>query len=84
MKTFQDKLPSVQYTVKTKNLWKFLKYLNRWGVNTRDQDTDSEYVTVLCGGLYKVIAETKSKYEIDVITPKQFKRLVREAVGEPE
>lgn len=84
MKTFQGTLPNILYTVKTKNLMKFLEYLKRWGVDTRDQDTDSAYVTVLCGRLYKVTYNTSKSERAVAITPKQFKRLVREAVGEPE
>lgn len=84
MKTFQCKLPEVLYTVKPKNLPKFLKYLRRWGVDIGDQDIYYGYVTVLCGGLYKVHAGRRPEYEARAITPKQFKRIVRKAVGEPK
>lgn len=81
MQSFQRKLPEVQYTFRVKSGKRIRKFLEDHGCNLdRVRDGDANIITVYCGGCYD--------YDIGLTlnpintTPKEFKRIVREALGE--
>ena len=85
MKSFQGKLPAIKYRVKVKTGKGIRKFLESYGceLDKHVEDDTSNVITVYCGGLYNydVGASGISKR---TITPKEFKRIVREAVGDAE
>lgn len=85
MKSFQGKLPANKYQIPVKTGKGIRKFLESYGCeldNIVDGDT-SNVITVYCGGLYDydVGATGISR---NAVTPKEFKRIVREAVGDTE
>ena len=85
MKSFRGKLPAIKYHVKVKTGKGIRKFLESYGceLDKHVEDDTSNVITVYCGGLYNydVGASGISKR---TITPKEFKRIVREAVGDAE
>ena len=81
MQSFQGKLPEVKYTFRVKSGKRIRKFLEDHGCNLdRVLQGDTSIITVYCGGCYN--------YDIGIelncinTTPKEFKRIVREALGE--
>lgn len=82
MKTFKSELPEVVYHVRARNPDKFAEFLHAYGCEASSFTGKDFYI--MCGGCYSY---RDAKFQLDTpptITPKQFKKLVREAVGEPE
>lgn len=83
MKSFQCKLPSIKYRIKVKTGKGIRKFLESYGceldrINAGDT---SNVVTVYCGGVYNYDVGSTGNSSV-VVTPKEFKRIVREALGE--
>lgn len=80
MRSFRDKLPRIQYEVKCKDVDKFKQYLLQRGLRSVSNGSNN-VVTVYCSsyhfGTFNVEVPDHLK-----ITPKEFKRIVREALGE--
>lgn len=85
MKSFQGKLPENKYQIQVKTGKGVRKFLESYGCNLDNYvaTPTPNIITVYCGGLYN--------YDVGVsgiskrtITPKEFKRIVREAVGDTE
>ena len=78
--SFQGKLPNNNYTFEVKTGKRIRKFLEAHGCCLDvTRPYNSKRITVYCGGLYN--------YDIGVsravdTTPKEFKRIVREALGE--
>ena len=85
MKTFQDKLPAIKYRIKVKTGKGIRKFLESYGceLDNRVEDDTSNVITVYCGGLYNYDVGSTGDMGV-VVTPKEFKRIVREAVGDAE
>ena len=81
MQSFQHKLPNIRYTFRVNSCKRIRKFLEAHGCNL-DQVCagDPRIITVYCGGCYDYDIGT----ELSTIntTPKEFKRIVREALGE--
>lgn len=85
MKSFQGKLPAVKYRIKVKTGKGIRKFLESYGCeldNHVEADT-SNVITVYCGGVYDYDVGSTGNSSV-VVTPKEFKRIVREAVGDAE
>ena len=85
MKSFQCKLPKIKYKIQVKTGKGIRKFLESYGcelVNYVEDDTPN-VITVYCGGLYKYDVGSTGNSS-GVVTPKEFKRIVREAVGDAE
>lgn len=81
MRSFKGKLPEVQYTFQVKSGKRIRKFLEDHSCNLdRTRDGDVRIITVYCGNCYDYDIGT----ELSPIntTPKEFKRIVREALGE--
>ena len=81
MQSFQGKLPDIKYTFQVKSGKRIRKFLEAHGCNLdRVRYGDKSIITVYCGNCYDYDIGT----ELSPIntTPKEFKRLVREALGE--
>ena len=85
MKSFQGKLPAIKYRITVKTGKGIRKFLESYGCeldNHVENDT-SNVITVYCGGLYDYDVGSTGTRSV-VVTPKEFKRIVREAVGDAE
>lgn len=85
MKSFQCKLPEIKYQIQVKTGKGVRKFLESYGCNL-DLYVDTpppNIITVYCGGLYNYDVGA-SGISRPTITPKEFKRIVREAVGDAE
>ncbi len=86
MKSFKGKLPAIKYRIKVKTGKGIRKFLESYGckldMNALEDDT-SNVITVYCGGLYNYDVSSTGDSSV-VVTPKEFKRIVREAVGDAE
>lgn len=81
MRSFQRKLPEVQYTFRVKSGKRIRKFLEDHGCNLdRVRSGDPNIITVYCGGFYDYDIGTRLS-PINT-TPKEFRRIVREALGE--
>ena len=83
MQSFQGKLPDVLYTFQVNSGKRIRKFLEEHGCNLDQVRVgDPSIITVYCGGCYDYDIGT----ELSPIntTPKEFKRIVREALGEPK
>lgn len=81
MQSFQGKLPKLRYTFRVKSGKRIRKFLEAHGCNLdRVRSGDPSIITVYCGNCYDYDIGT----ELSPIntTPKEFKRIVREALGE--
>ena len=81
MQSFQGKLPNIKYTFRVKSGKRIRKFLEDHGCNLdRVRDGDVRIITVYCGNCY----DYDIGMELSPIntTPKEFKRIVREALGE--
>lgn len=81
MQSFRSRLPNNKYEVKCKDVDKFKQYLIKRGLLNAARGSHSNIVTVLCN-TYRF-----GTFDVEVpdhltITPKEFKRIVREALGE--
>lgn len=83
MTTFKS-LPEAVYRVRSKNPEKFQAWLHTYGCNLVVQPCDAGKDFYIMTNHYGYFIESWSELPYDALTPKQFKRLVREAVGEPE
>ena len=85
MKSFKGKLPDIKYQIQVKTGKGVRKFLESYGCNLDNYvDTPTpNIITVYCGGLYNYDVGT-SGISKRTITPKEFKRIVREAVGDAE
>ena len=85
MKSFQCKLPAVKYRIKVKTGKGIRKFLESYGceLDNHVEDDTSNVITVYCGGLYNYDVGSTGNISV-VVTPKEFKRIVREAVGDAE
>ena len=85
MKSFQGKLPAVKYLIKVKTGKGIRKFLESYGceLDNHVEDDTSNVITVYCGGLYNYDVGSTGGSSV-VVTPKEFKRIVREAVGDAE
>ena len=82
MQSFQGKLPEVKYTFRVKSGKRIRKFLHDHGCNLdRVRSGDHSIITVYCGGCYDYDIGTAELSCINT-TPKEFKRIVREALGE--
>ena len=81
MQSFQGKLPEVRYTFQVKSGKRIRKFLEDHGCNLdRVRHGDKSVITVYCGNCYDYDIGTELR-PINT-TPKEFKRIVREALGE--
>lgn len=80
MQSFQGKLPSIQYEVKCKDVAKFKQYLVKRGLRSTI-NSPNNIVTVFCNSYSFGTFGCKVPDHLTV-TPKEFKRIVREALGE--
>ena len=81
MQSFEGKLPKSEYTFRFKSGKRIRKFLHDHGCNLDQvRSGDVRTITVYCGGCYNYDIGT----ELSPIntTPKEFKRIVREALGE--
>lgn len=85
MKSFQGKLPAIEYRITVKTGKGIRKFLESYGCELYNhvEDETSNVITVYCGGLYNYDVGSTGGIGV-VITPKEFKRIVREAVGDAE
>lgn len=85
MKSFQGKLPAIKYRVKVKTDKGIRKFLESYGceLDKHVEDDTSNVITVYCGGVYDYDVGSTGGSSV-VVTPKEFKRIVREAVGDAE
>ena len=83
MKSFQGKLPANKYRVTVKTGKGIRKFLESYGCELDNyvEDDTSNVITVYCGGVYNYDVGSTG-YSSVVVTPKEFKRIVREALGE--
>ena len=81
MRSFKGKLPEIKYTFRVKSGKRIRKFLEDHGCNLdRVSHGDVHVITVYCGNCYNYdIGATISPINT---TPKEFKRIVREALGE--
>lgn len=81
MQSFKGKLPEVQYTFKVKSGKRIRKFLEDHGCKLdRVRSGDLRTITVYCGNCYDY--DVGTTIHIINTTPKEFKRIVREALGE--
>ena len=81
MQSFRGKLPEVRYTFRVKSGKRIRKFLHDHGCNLDQvRSGDVRIITVYCGGCYDYDIGTTTRC-INT-TPKEFKRIVREALGE--
>ena len=81
MQSFQGKLPEIKYTFRVKSGKRIRKFLEDHGCNLGGvRGGDLSIITVYCGGCYNYDIGTRLS-PINT-TPKEFKRIVREALGE--
>ena len=81
MQSFQGKLPKVIYTFRVKSGKRIRKFLEDHGCNLYYvRSGDPSIITVYCGGCYDY--DIGSELSHINTTPKEFKRIVREALGE--
>lgn len=81
MQSFQGKLPEVRYTFRIKSGKRIRKFLHDHGCNLdRVSAGDVHVITVHCGNCYNY--DIGSMLSCINTTPKEFKRIVREALGE--
>lgn len=80
MQSFKDKLPRIQYEVKCKDVDKFKQYLLQRGLRSVSNESNN-VVTVYCSS-YRFGTFNVEVPDHLTITPKEFKRIVREALGE--
>ncbi len=85
MKSFQGKLPANKYRIKVKTDKRIRKFLESYGceLDTCVEDDTSNVITVYCGGVYNYDVGSTGERSV-VVTSKEFKRIVREAVGDTE
>jgi hypothetical protein len=85
MKSFQYKLPTIKYRIKVKTGNDIRKFLESYGceLDNHVEEDISNVITVYCGGLYNYDVGSTGGSSV-VVTPKEFKRIVREAVGDAE
>ncbi len=84
MKKFQEKLPHNRYVVKVNTGKRFIKFLESYDC-TKDSTYDDKhdgYVTIWCGGCYDYALGNHIYPESIYMSAKEFKTLVRNAVGE--
>lgn len=84
MQSFQAKLPAVKYIVAVKSGQKLRKFLESYGCR-RDYSGGSgaSTITVYCGGCYDYHLGTHgAATDYPHVSAKEFKRIVREALGE--
>ena len=87
MKSFRGKLPDIKYQIQVKTGKGVRKFLESYGCNLDNhvEDDTSNVITVYCGGVYVYNYDVGSTGTRSVVvTPKEFKRIVREAVGDTE
>lgn len=81
MQSFEGKLPEIKYTFRVKSGKRIRKFLEYHGCNLdRARKGDKHIITVYCGGCYNY--DIGTEYSPINTTPKEFKRIVREALGE--
>lgn len=83
MKSFQRKLPAINYRITVKTGKGIRKFLESYGCEL-DQDNvgdTSNIITVYCGGIYNYDVGSTGESS-SIVTPKEFKRIVCEALGE--
>ena len=80
MQSFRSQLPKDKYEVKCKDVDKFKQYLVKRGLKSVC-DTTNNIVTVFCN-TYRFGTFGVEVPDHLTITPKEFKRIVREALGE--
>lgn len=80
MQSFRDKLPQIKYEVRCKDVAKFKQYLVKRGLSSASALTNN-VVTVYCSS-YRFGTFSDVVPDYLTITPKKFKRIVREALGE--
>lgn len=80
MQSFKSKLPEDMYEVKCKDVNKFKQYLLKRGLHNLN-DAPNDVVTVYCN-LYGFGTFNDEVPDHLTITPEEFKRIVREALGE--
>lgn len=85
MKSFQYTLPYIKYRIKVKTGKGIRKFLESYGceLDKHVEDDTSNVITVYCGGFYNYDVGSTGDGSV-VVTPKEFKRIVREAVGDAE
>ena len=85
MKSFKGRLPAIKYRVKVKTGKCIRKFLESYGceLDKHVEDDTSNVITVYCGGVYDYDVGSTGVSSV-VVTPKEFKRIVREAVGDAE
>lgn len=83
MKSFQGKLPAIKYRVTVKTGKGIRKFLESYGCELDNyvEDDTSNVITVYCDGVYNYDVGSTGDSSV-VVTPKEFKRIVREALGE--
>lgn len=82
MQSFRSQLPNDKYEVKCKDVDKFKQYLLGRGLHSVCNNSNS-VVSVYCN-LYSFGTFSSEVPDHLTITPKEFKRIVREALGEPK
>ena len=85
MKSFRGKLPAIKYRIKIKTGKGIRKFLESYGCEFDHyvEVKTPNVITVYCGGVYNYdVGSTGSSS--GVVTPKEFKRIVRKAVGDAE
>lgn len=80
MQSFRSRLPNDKYEVKCKDVAKFKRYLLGRGLHSVCNHSNS-VVTVYCN-TYRFGTFDVEVQDHLTITPKEFKRIVREALGE--
>jgi len=80
MQSFEGKLPEIKYTFMVNSGKRIRKFLKEHGCNLDQvRAGDPSIITVYCGGCYNYDIGTE-RSPINT-TPKEFKRIVREALG---
>lgn len=80
MQIFSGQLPEDMYEVKCEDVAKFKQYLLEHGLHSLN-DSSNNVVTVYCN-LYGFGTFNDEVPDHLTITPEEFKRIVREALGE--
>ena len=81
MQSFKGKLPDVKYTFRVNSGKRIRKFLHDHGCNLdRVRAGDLSTITVYCGNCYDY--DIGTTLHCTNTTPKEFKRIVREALGE--
>lgn len=85
MKSFQGKLPAIKYRITVKTGKGIRKFLESYGCELDNyvEDDTSNVITVYCGGVYDYDVGSTGNSSV-VVAPKEFKRIVRKAVGDAE